>query len=425
MRLLLTLLLLVLTASDVLAIDVSLGPGLSLKNALLNLLALLLLIRIVVSGGFRIEIPAIVGSLVVVFLYAALSILVASAIIAYPHYNVLASIVQFKTGIVDQTLMLLMFFYGVNQVADGLALLRMLLACVTVANLLTITNVYGLTNVGEMIYGYNNDFEANRVYGFFGHANETGTMIAVMLPGYVALASRQRGIWRLAWIGATMASFVVLIMTGSRGALAAIALGTIWGGVACRGLLPARKLLRGALPYILAGLPVVVGLTAEFGSEFLHRFISLAGAADVGDVSSGRTGLWADAMVRMMESPLSLITGFGWNVYDAMGFVLIPHNHYLMLWFELGLVGLGGFVIVCQRMYVAMMAAIRTLPADERDLYIAGVFSLLIMMVGVFFVQLFRPWLYVWPYLALILRMAVLSRAQLARASVASAAAMR
>jgi O-antigen ligase len=408
---LLSLLIVILTTSDVLSLDISLGPGLSLKNALLNVLAIMLLVRIVLSGKFRIEIPAIVISFGVTFLYAALSILIASLIIQYPHYSTLGSIVALKTAIVDQTLLMLTFFYGITSVAEGFLVLRVLLVCVTLANVLTITNVYGLTDVGHLVFGDNNDFEANRVYGFFGHANETGTMIAVMLPGYVAMASYDKGLLRLLWVAGMFLSIVVLIMTGSRGALAGIGVGTVWGLFLCRKDFSAKRLLGAAVPYAVVGVPLVVLLAAQFGSEFLARFINLASSADVSEVSSGRTMLWAQALGRMMETPLSLITGFGWNVYDSMGFILVPHNHYLMLWFELGLVGLGGFLIISNRIIATFIGAInRSLPGD-RDIYIAGIFSLLILLVGVFFVQLYRPWLYIWPYLAVTLRMAVIARA--------------
>jgi len=87
---------------------------------------------------------------------------------------------------------LLTFFYGTRSFADTKALTRILLGAFTIASLITITNVYGITDWGEMDYGDNNLYEANRVYGFFGHANETGALIAFFLPAYVAVAMSER-----------------------------------------------------------------------------------------------------------------------------------------------------------------------------------------------------------------------------------------
>jgi O-antigen ligase len=414
MRNLLGVLLVVLTASDVLSLDISLGPGLSLKNALLNALALLLIIRIVLSGKFKVQIPAIVASFAVTFTYAALSIVVAKWVIQYPHYSLVDSIITLKGLIVDQSLLLLTFFYSINSIADGIALLRILLICITVANALTISNVFGLTDIGRMIYGNNDAYEANRVYGFFGHANETGTLIAAMLPAYVAIASYEHGVRRLLWVLGMMLSVVVLIMTGSRGGIVALALGTVWAAIVCRRFVSAKILMARALPYTLIGIPLVVLLGARFGAEFLQRMMSQATSADISDVSSGRTTLWLDAIGRMMETPLSLVSGFGWNVYDSMGFSLIPHNHYIILWFELGLVGLGAFLLIVQRLYVSLTRAVSLADEQTKNFFIAGVFSLSILLVGIFFVQLFRPWLYLWPYFGILLRLSFLARAKLA-----------
>ena len=58
------------------------------------------------------------------------------------------------------------------------------------------------------------------------------------------------------------------------------------------------------------------------------------------EASSGRTEIWLNLLATMFASPITFITGFGWDVYWSMPFRFSPHNHYLALWFNLGLVGL-------------------------------------------------------------------------------------
>jgi O-antigen ligase len=409
-RILLIALLWVLTASDVMSLDLSLAPGLSVKNAMLNLIAAFLVVRIVVQGKFKLEIPVIVMSLAVTFLYALGSIFIASFVVDYPHYSLRDSIVALKYDIVDPALLLLMYFYGARTAADSIAITKALLVAMAVASLITITNVYGLTDIGATVFGGNDNYEANRVFGFFGHANETGTLIVVLLPAYLAMYSGARDFWRPLSIAAMMVTVVVLIMTGSRGALAGLAIGGAWAAFLCRRQLSLTTITRNAGPVALVGLPIVLILGAKYGQEFFQRILSQGSSVDVGELSSGRTELWAKAIGRMMEAPLSTITGFGWNVYDSMGFPLIPHNHYIATWFELGLVGLLCFVFIIRQIMVRLLRAFGSADQQTRPYLVAAVFGVTILLVAIFFEQLFKPWLYIWPYLGVSLRAAVDSR---------------
>ena len=51
--------------------------------------------------------------------------------------------------------------------------------------------------------------EADRVFGAFGHANETAALLALMLPGVIAMISSTRGFWRLLWLGCSAATAAV------------------------------------------------------------------------------------------------------------------------------------------------------------------------------------------------------------------------
>jgi O-antigen ligase len=116
----------------------------------------------------------------------------------------------------------------------------------------------------------------------------------------------------------------------------------------------------------------------------------------------------------MMNSPLSLITGFGWNTWlegSVMGFYIVAHNHYLSLWFELGLVGLICFIVMLRQVVKEALTTIAIADAADRDLVVAFVFSFLILAVGIFFVLLYKPWLYIWPYIGLAMRYTINVRA--------------
>jgi hypothetical protein len=96
----------------------------------------------------------------------------------------------------------------------------------------TLGNVVGVFNIGFTVIGTEGNL-AGRVYGAFGHANETAALIVCLLPAYIATAQSGRRITALLWVLAGLTSGTLLILTGSRGALVSLALATILGSYLC------------------------------------------------------------------------------------------------------------------------------------------------------------------------------------------------
>ncbi len=149
-------------------------------------------------------------------------------------------------------------------------------------------------------------------------------------------------------------------------------------------------------------ITAVIGLVAArtYLENYVHRFTGIA-VSNVADVSSGRSDIWGRALVAMMHSPVSFITGFGWDVWSVMGFYLVAHNHYLSLWFELGLVGTVAFVVIFHQLVTTLLTTAAIAAAPDRQLIVAFVFSFLNLIVGIFFVLLYKPWAYLWAYIGL------------------------
>jgi O-antigen ligase len=109
----------------------------------------------------------------------------------------------------------------------------------------------------------------------------------------------------------------------------------------------------------------------------------------------------------MMNSPVSLITGFGWDTWSVMGFSYVAHNHYLLLWFELGLVGIVCLLLILGQLVTTALATVAVADSPDRDYIVAFVFSFLILGIGVFFVLLAKPWFYLWSFIGLAMRYTV------------------
>lgn len=392
-----------LIVSDALSLELSLAPGLSAKNALLYLAALTLLCRVVLgrekltagARGLHVLFGLLLG-------YAIVTWVVAAFIVEYPRYDAVYSGFKLKSTLVDQLLFFLVFFHGVRSEFEARSTLLGMLVAVVVANFLTVADVSGILSLGLV-----EQRDDGRVEGALGESNQYAAFIVIFLPAILAAAAAARNLQRWLWIGAALVCTAALIMTVSRGAFVGLIAACVIGMWMMRAQLSAQKVVAWAGAGLLLGLTVLLVLWIDYGPLLVERLVGQSGSTDLGDMSSGRTYIWSTAIERMFASPWTLLSGFGWDVYETMPFRYAPHNHYLGLWFNLGLPGvLAGGLLLFVAIRMAAVAAERA-PDDLRPQLVAFVFGGLALAVAVFFVDLYRPWWYFWAYTGLVMRMAV------------------
>lgn len=410
MRWLIVLLVAVLVLSDVLGIQMSLAPGLSVKNLVLYWICFALVARFVINGEFQLELAPLTVAFVFMIAYAFFSYLVAGFLIKYPRYDVIQSGIGLKGLLIDPALFLFATFYALRSNDDVIAVLKGFAIALTVANFVTITDVVGLTHFGVRVGS--SGAEAGRVFGVFGHANETAGLIVCMLPAVAALAVSNRN--KIFWWGSVLISLAVLIMTVSRGAFVAGALGTAWAMYICRRYLPVATMLRSAflgLTVIVVGMVVVSLIDPTIGGTLKDRLLGQSSSISVDEVSSGRTVIWAAAIGLMMRSPLTLLTGFGWDTYEVMPVHYATHNHYLSLWFELGIPGVASLVFILGYVVLVARSAIRSQNSEMRPHLVASVFGILSLAIALMFGNMVNPWPYVWIYIGIVMRAAMIATA--------------
>jgi O-antigen ligase len=404
MRYLLILPILVYTLQDSLNLPLSLGLGLSLKNAVMYLVGLVLALRMATRGGYKFELPGIQACFAILIGYAFFSMLAAGFVIHYPGYQLVESLIGLKNRLVDNAIILGLFFYGTRTIKDGVFLTKILVGAVTFANLVSIASIKGYLDISGVA-----STEAGRAIGAFGDTNETAALIAAIMPAYVAIARSSAGAWPLIWGAGAIGSLALLLMTASRGALFAMLIAYPWAGYTFRRYVSWRQVLLWAGALIVLGGVILSLAGTHFVSLFMERFVTQSGASDVSTLTSGRSDIWGRALGRMMAAPLTLITGFGWNAWDSMGFYFAAHNEYLLMWFELGLVGLCTFLFVLLRTFVIARSAVDSASPVARDYLMTFVAGFGAFLIAVFFVVNFQPWPYVWAYAAVSLRIALIS----------------
>lgn len=402
MRVLLGVLIGFIVVTDILDIRMSMGPGLSAKNALLYIIATALIFKIIVQQNFVFDLRGLHVSYVLLICYSLLSIFTAYFVVQYPRYELIPSIISFKSRLVDHAIFFLVFFYGLRESRNAHSIVKMLLLAVILGNAVALLNALGFTEIGDM-----ETRRDGRMTGVMGESNQDAAFVALFIPGLAALMMTARGLWRFVWLAGLIFSLGVIVLTASRGAYVALLCAGMVGFALFKRYFPVGKMIAAASGATIITVIVFAVLSIEYGDLLYKRLVGDTVSSDMVGASSGRLEIWSDALRLMMENPLTFITGYGWNVYWALPTRLSPHNHYLSLWFNVGLVGL-----ICGTLLLVFVAreAFRAIPSANsqyRPLFIGFVIGTIAISVATFFVDLYTPWLWFWAYAGSIMRIAV------------------
>lgn len=401
MQYLLFALFFVLFASRSLDFDTSLAPGLSVKNAFLYLTFLMLAIETAVTHRRKLELlPVFVPFAVYVF-YATFTWLVILLIMDFPGYGRQMSLFALKGGPIEHMMVLLVFFYGVSDTRRALWLLRGITWLVILANVITVVEGLGFLDFG--IVRVRDD---GRVGGTIGNANQFASFLVLFLPAIVAMYWTAKGRNRLLVGAAAFVSCLAFLMAVSRGAIVGLAAGGAFGAYYLRASIPPHVLVRagsGALLLVIA--VVAAGVIAGYGDVLSERFGAFG--ENSYEASSGRTMIWGRALERMLEHPVTFVTGFGWHAYENSGFRLAAHSTYLNILYNLGMIGVTLFLLVVGNVLRSVRAGLSKAAPETRPFLIAFVIGFLALMISLLFGELTTTWLYVWAFVGITLRLAV------------------
>jgi O-antigen ligase len=408
MRWMFVFLVTLLIASDFMGHNPGLGPGLSLKNAFLYMIAMAIMFRMALSGNFKFRLPGLHMAWAAWVGYAILTFFAAWLVIHYRGYDALQSGIALKNELIDSCIFCFAAYYGVQDERDYRTVLYAIMAAVGISSVLTLTDLVGLTGLGTKVG--ESGAEADRVFGAFGHANETGALLALMLPPSIMMVMTHRGFWRLFWLGCCVATAAVFILTVSRGAFVGIAVGYPIAVLMFRNVIPPGRIATWAFSVLIlavVGAVAMAILDPRAMASIADRVFGI-GSMGMSEASSGRTDIWAQAIGEMMASPVTLITGFGWNVYSTMPTVFAMHNTYLDQWFNLGILGVATYAYIYYLTIRTAKEAALEATGPLRTEMMAYVFGMLGLAVTVFFGNLYTSKPYIWMYVGLTMRGAML-----------------
>ncbi len=385
-----------LLTTEVLRWDLTITTGLSAKNLVIYMLATFLALRMVMARSSVMAAGPMQGAFIVQIGYAIVTWLIAALVVEYQGYDLVASGIKLKSHLIDYFIFFLVFLFGVHTIEDGIKVIKWILAGAVFANLGTVLDNAGIINLGftERLDG--------RTQGAIGESNQYAAYIILLLPGLIAAAVASRGMRRFFWSCGAIVSAMALLGTASRGGFVGVVFACAVGAYLYRQVISYSRVFSWASAALVA---FVIALAfSDYGGLLTERVFGQTGHIDISVASSGRSEIWATLIYAMYQAPITFLTGFGWNVYWSMPFNYSPHNHYLALWFNLGLVGLA---TGCYLLFSPIARALRASMLAEqpaRGQLMAFVFGGLAISCAVFFVDLHTPWIYFWMYTGVVMR---------------------
>lgn len=406
-RFLLFLLFSVLLLADTLGLNLSLAPGLSVKNAFLYMLLLGIAINTALARNRRLELLSVVIPYGVVILFAIFSWLVMILLVQHPEYNALGTLINLKGGLADHLLVFLVFFYGVLNSRDTLSLIKWVLWIVIAVNIISVIDYLNLPNLDIVT-----ELEDGRLRGPIDEPNQYASYLSLFIPAIAGLCIIERGVSRLLAVLGFAFSMLALLMTASRGGMVGLIGGSLAGTFWLRRYISGRHIMIGIVGVCFLGVVATMILHFAGVAEMTYgRLIGQTTSGNAFDISSGRTLLWAEALGEMLDHPYSLITGFGWDAYRQIGaFRMAPHNSFLKIFFELGIIGLILVVVAFWNVLSIARASLASAEGEARVVLFAFTFGLLGFLAAIFFVDIYSPWIFSWAFVGLAMRLAVLQQ---------------
>jgi len=398
-RYLLMLLYVISAAEATFELGLAIVPGLSATNLLLYVLIFTVLARAVLTNT-QIQFPllGIHVAFGVLAAYAALSWGLNSLFDpTYPSFNGLMAL---KNEIVDNFLFFLVFFFGANSHEDAKKIFLFALHLIAIMTMLTIVDVSALFDLGIMEQGPD-----GRVSGPIGSSNQYGAFMAFFVPIFAAMAMGSKGVARPYWWFIFLCGFGLLIATGSRGTYVAMLAAVVIGVKFIKPYFDRRAIRRVGLQ-LAAVLVVITVSVAVTNLELVASRLEQSTSTDMDQLSSGRTAIWRATILVQAENPYTFFYGNGLNSHEKSGIWKSAHNTYLLILYELGLVGLIMFLILLFSIIRQVRTLVKRTEGKERILMSGVAFGFFGVIVAIIFLDLYSPWFYVWSFLGMSLRIA-------------------
>jgi O-antigen ligase len=392
----------ILLSDIMLGLGLTLGPGLSLKNAFLYVLFIVLVLEFSVGGRDVLrETWGLHSMWFLLVTYATFTWLVIILLGAHRGYGPFESFIVLKGQMVDLFLFLLVYLYGPKDTKAAINLLRWLITIFVVVNLITLVDALNVPDLGIII-----DREDGRLAGPVNEVNQYGAVLIFIIPITAGLVLSSSGWLKRIFTAGTFVAFILLGLTVSRGSYLGLIAGGLMAMYLVRHHVQRSSVVKGFVIILVVLIFVVAAIAYQNPEGFLDQF--LVGGSSVNTMSSGRVQIWRQALTMMSYWPVSFVSGYGWYSYATLflGYG-DPHNSYLHYWFDLGIIGLSLYVSIVVWIVVFAVSSLRSIAEEFKPMAIGFIMGFLSLHIAIFFVAIYTPWLFIWAITGAILRILV------------------
>ncbi|MGY6275974.1 O-antigen ligase family protein [Methylomonas sp. MgM2] len=330
--------------------------------------------------------------LVLIVFYGAISI-------AIPYlentrkFNYPEAIISIKNILLDSLACYIVFYYFYFYKNGGRPLIFIMVIVIGIAGSLTVLD--GISN-SISLFGFDEQ-EKNRPRGAFGEPNQTALIFALYTPLITSfLISKTK--YKLIYLCCAFAAILAIIITSSRGGVLALAIGLLTFLFLIRKHTGTGYKILLSISIPLCGIIFWNVLPDNYTELIVQRFSFLGEKKiNVTQASAGRTYLWTLGYEMWLKAP---IFGAGWTAFkSATG--LAAHNTFLQYLIELGVIGAFLFILFWYKSFKFLLEARKFCHTNTDAIILCGFASgLVALMVGLFFVNLYKPWFFAWSYIA-------------------------
>ena len=352
--------------------------GLTIDNIVLCLSVIILVVTDVAFGKIRKkQIPGL--KLIIITIGCLLASIVYAKLSGYMSAPTIYVVQLFKRLYLDPFLLYILAFLFIDSKRDAQRCL------VTIVVLFSLLNIISLVLLNfdiqlflvqehsqEFFLAQEHSQESDRFVGVMGNPNKTAYLLCCLLPFILYFRRAYSLKWQKIFFSVVaLLTILAVVLSGSRGGFLTLLF------VIITTLITAKRHISLLIFLVAVFIGFLCALNSPVGVTLFERMQPLF-EGDLTAGTGGRLAIW-EALIKVYSSnAVTVLFGLGFGASEMVGMRADPHNYYLQILAEFGLVGF--LVFFCFAAWYVRY--IWTIAADDMHHFRASILSA-ISVIGI------------------------------------------
>ena len=381
-------------------------PGLSLKNLSIYLMIVWLVFTNLVMKKPIIEKNRLNFPILLFIIYCFFSLLFTYYYRIVSGYNLGSQIILFKSYM-DAFILLIIIYNFANEIVVIKSLLFSLLGFFVLMNLITILGTLNIIEISRIEF-----LKHGRTSGALSEANQYASFVVLFLPFCFHYIVKFKNLFlKIIAITITFLGLYCLFLTGSRGGILSFIIGIIIYFILESKQLSNKAILQNISLFLTLFIIIIISinfLPSETKEGLKYNLFVRLEYSDIFSsyYSSGRIDIWTKCIEVFLKNP---IFGTGWNtIYQSVG--SNSHSEYLYYLTTTGMVGFFLFLFIFYRLGKTVFTFRLNINSENKSFYHIYLSGLTSFMVAMFFVNIYSPYIFLFLFSGLILKLGYLEQ---------------